>query len=335
LILSGFTLLTLFRDGFWRRRGWLNFHDTWVSREDSPELYWFVVLCLQVFTVGSPFLHRNGHTPAPELSAFSPLLGPLLLSSAAVGTLALAWYLIPISIACQYPRVAFLFDRDFYLFCLFGLFAKLAKADGVVSPEEIREMVDLMNNSLRLSKRETQIAQGVFLHMKVTPYPTEQITRLCLARFGDEPGILLSMVDALIWLALADRKLHPAEDLLIRNIVSAFGIPESRYQTLRDKHLREAGMAAEEEPEPKQEWKKPKGRTAAPKSIPKAYLVLESVPEDSWEKIKANYQRLIKENHPDILASKKLPKQLLERASRRTQEIIEAYDELRKSRGVH
>jgi len=60
------------------------------------------------------------------------------------------------------------------------------------------------------------------------------------------------------------------------------------------------------------------------------YEILNSKPTDDWETIKRNYKELVKQYHYDKLASKDLPKDLLEYAENRLKEINEAYEALKK-----
>jgi len=60
------------------------------------------------------------------------------------------------------------------------------------------------------------------------------------------------------------------------------------------------------------------------------YDILNSKPTDDWETIKRNYKELVKQYHYDKLASKNLPKDLLEYAENKLKEINEAYEALKK-----
>jgi len=63
------------------------------------------------------------------------------------------------------------------------------------------------------------------------------------------------------------------------------------------------------------------------------YEILNSKPTDDWETIKHNYKELVKQYHYDKLASKNLPKDLLEYAENRLKEINEAYESLKRLKG--
>ena len=60
------------------------------------------------------------------------------------------------------------------------------------------------------------------------------------------------------------------------------------------------------------------------------YEILNSKPTDDWDTIKHNYKELVKQYHYDKLASKNLPKDLLDYAENRLKEINEAYEALKK-----
>ena len=64
-------------------------------------------------------------------------------------------------------------------------------------------------------------------------------------------------------------------------------------------------------------------------SATKYYEILECNINDTFEKIKSNYRRLIRAYHYDILVSKDLPADMLEYAQMRAKLINEAYDFLK------
>jgi len=67
-------------------------------------------------------------------------------------------------------------------------------------------------------------------------------------------------------------------------------------------------------------------------SLSKYYEVLESKPTDSFDVVKANYRRLIKEYHYDSIASKDLPQEMLKFAEQRTKELNEAYSAIKEAK---
>lgn len=63
------------------------------------------------------------------------------------------------------------------------------------------------------------------------------------------------------------------------------------------------------------------------------YEELESSPSDSFDVVKKNYRRLMKEHHYDSLVSKGLPKDMLEFSEEKTKRLNEAYAAIKEKRG--
>ena len=63
------------------------------------------------------------------------------------------------------------------------------------------------------------------------------------------------------------------------------------------------------------------------------YAELESSPNDSFDVIKKNYRRLMKEHHYDSLVSKGLPKEMLAFSEEKTKRLNEAYAAIKEQRG--
>ncbi len=64
----------------------------------------------------------------------------------------------------------------------------------------------------------------------------------------------------------------------------------------------------------------------------KYYEVLESKRTDSFDVVKANYRRLMKEYHYDSIASKDLPEEMIKFAEEKTKIINEAYSAIKEAR---
>ena len=65
-------------------------------------------------------------------------------------------------------------------------------------------------------------------------------------------------------------------------------------------------------------------------NLDKYYETLESCKTDSFDVIKKNYRRLIKEYHYDSIASKNLPDKMVKFAEQKTQELNEAYSVIKE-----
>jgi DnaJ like chaperone protein len=65
-----------------------------------------------------------------------------------------------------------------------------------------------------------------------------------------------------------------------------------------------------------------------------AYQILEADPKATDEEVAKAYRRQLSKHHPDKLKANGLPESMLEHAKQRTQQIIEAYELIKSSRGA-
>jgi len=118
--------------------------------------------------------------------------------------------------------------------------------------------------------------------------------------------LLYSFIDLLFQSALADGKVHQAEQQAIDDIRHIFRISDSEYNNIKARYIDTAE---------------------------KYYGVLNCTPASTNEEIKKQYKKLAKDFHPDTIISKGLPEEFVAFATKRFQEIQEAYESIKKKRG--
>lgn len=67
--------------------------------------------------------------------------------------------------------------------------------------------------------------------------------------------------------------------------------------------------------------------------IEKAYAILESNENDDDNTIKKNYRNLVKKHHPDIIAGQGASQTIIDEATKKLQDLNEAYEIIKKHRG--
>jgi DnaJ like chaperone protein len=67
----------------------------------------------------------------------------------------------------------------------------------------------------------------------------------------------------------------------------------------------------------------------------KYYAILQSTKQDSDDHIKKQYRKLVMEYHPDKIISKGLPEEFNQLAHDKFREIQEAYEIVKKERGIN
>lgn len=189
--------------------------------------------------------------------------------------------------------------------CILSMLAKIAKADGVVTQDEL-VVVDRFINSLPVPEEEKKFARRVFNEAKNSSHSLEDFAAQFYQMTRAEPTVLCSFLDVLFQVAAADGVLHPAEEKAIRTVQTIFRLPDHQFDSIRARYF---------------------------KNDDKYYQILGCTPQTTDDEIKKSYKKLVKDFHPDTIISKGLPDEFTDFATKRFQEIQEAYEQIRKARG--
>ncbi len=208
----------------------------------------------------------------------------------------------------QGPRLSTHEDAQMTFFvAAFSMLAKLVQADGRVTQDEIASIERFMRDDLRLSPSSRQVAVNIFNTAKTSPHAFEDFALQFYQAFRNRPEILAFMLDILVRVALADHDFSTTEAELVRRAARIFGLPEPdvlgggvRQGPAEDHFYRTLGVTA----------------------------------EASDEEIKKHYRTLVKEFHPDRIAAKGLPDEFTDFAESKFREIQEAYEAIKKARGM-
>ena len=198
-----------------------------------------------------------------------------------------------------------------------ALSAKVAKADGTVTRDEIRAFQRLFPFDPEERDRIAELYNEARRSAEGFAAYAEQV-RDALA---GKPELLAEVVDALYAIAAADGELHPAEDDMIARIGAIFGLGEYELASLRARHA--AGSGPQDRARSAQD-----GRSGAVD----AYAVLGVEPEVSDEDLRTAHRKLVRTYHPDRLVSKGLPEEFMELANDRLAAINAAYETVTKER---
>lgn len=184
-----------------------------------------------------------------------------------------------------------------------ALFAEVARADGDVVRDEVRVVRVFFQQDLRFSPDELENVRVSLKDALAHPPDLGRSIAECRAELGPSERLLL--LDALYELALVDGSLHRLEGEAIKRISEALGVPESDRRAIAAIHV---------------------GAHAS------AYDVLGVPPDISDDELRRAYRRLAAEHHPDRVAH--LGEGAVEIATRRFREINEAWEQVRKLRGL-
>ena len=200
------------------------------------------------------------------------------------------------------------------------LSAKMAKADGKVTREEVdafKQMFNIpaaeMENVGRLFNEAKQDAKGF------EPY-AEQISML----FAHQPAVLEKLMGGLFHIARADGVVHPDEIIFLRKTALIFGFTEPQFDRLKAIHMGATGGQGGRE-----------GRGGGGTTTDTdPYQVLGINRKTTDAEVKKAYRKLIRENHPDTLIAQGMPQEFIDVANEKMAAINAAYDLVEKERGL-
>jgi DnaJ like chaperone protein len=189
----------------------------------------------------------------------------------------------------------------------FSMLAKVAHADGRISPEEIQAVEDFMANELNLTPESKRFAVEIFETAINSPMAFQDFAGQFYHQFHNQPRLLDLMIDVLLRLSVADGALSDSEEKLISSAARTFRFSEQKYNELKARY--------------------------AP-DFDKYYAILGIHSRASDDEIKRQYRKLVKEYHPDKIASKGLPEEFNKFANDKFREIQDAYDAVKQERGM-
>lgn len=210
---------------------------------------------------------------------------------------------------------------------VFSLLGKLAASDGQVSGSERAITERFIREDLKFHPEDGAFAMRIFDTAAASSEPFEKFAEQFAECFRGEPQMTELLMDILVRVAYADDTLDSREDQFIARTAMILNYPAYSVTMLRNKY----GAGRRQE----QGYRQAAGpMSGASASLMEAYSVLGCNEQDSDDAVRARYKKLVKEYHPDVIASKGLPEEFTEFANKKFAQIQEAYDKIKKYRGI-
>ena len=228
-----------------------------------------------------------------------------------------------------------------YLTVVFEVLGHLGKAKGVVTQDDINLARRFMTQ-LQLDSNSRQLAQDSFNRGKASDYPLRARLRELYNQYRSRRNVLNIFCEQLIQAALIDGRLDDKESEILFIVADEFNIPRHQMaiyiqMMMGSYHFHQQNYDYQHE-QYNQYRHNNNGyggyqNNSSQLNLQNAYNILGVKPSDDIATIKRAYRKLMNEHHPDKLVSKGLPKEMLEAAKKRAQEIQAAYDLIKASRG--
>jgi DnaJ like chaperone protein len=194
-------------------------------------------------------------------------------------------------------------DLDFTA-AIVGLGAKLAKADGLVTVDEVATF----SRVFRAAPGDEAAMRRVFEVARQTVLGYESYAKRIARRYRNRPCLLEGVLDGLFQIAGADGAITGEELAYLRSVSDWFGFGDAEFRRIKASHL---GPDADD-----------------------PYIVLGISHSAAFEEVRAAYRRLMRENHPDTMTqAKSAPREYEPVAHDKAAAITTAYARIRAERG--
>ena len=190
--------------------------------------------------------------------------------------------------------------QQIFALSLIVLSAKLSKADGQVSREELIAVKD----KLKIPDSELDQVGKIFNKAKEESTGYEPYARQIAEVYKGNLNVLEEVINTLFYIAESDGNVSDKELEMIEDIARIFGLNDIQINGIKE------------------------SRKSSDKLNP--YIVLESKPEDSLDTIRKRYLKLSKEHHPDLLMSKGVPQEVLDESKAKMRAVNSAWSQIQK-----
>jgi DnaJ like chaperone protein len=212
----------------------------------------------------------------------------------------------------------------------FTLLGYIAKADGRVSEAEIAQAESLFAQ-LRLNPSQRSAAIEKFKLGSQADFDPQATVAAFAAKVGPRRQAQHTMFAILASMALADGDLAAPEREALHRVAALLGMPAAEVDRLVAMLSAQARFHAGA-------GYRQRGYSSGPAQsrdrLADAYQALGVASDVSDAELKRAYRKLMSENHPDKLMAKGVPDDLVKVATERSQEISNAYQVIRESRGL-
>lgn len=194
-----------------------------------------------------------------------------------------------------------------FTIAVIALGAKMAKADGVVTRDEVRQFRQIFE----IPPEDEAYAARVFDLARQDVAGFDHYARNVAQLFNstgaalcaDDRSVLIDLLEGLFQIAMSDGQYHPREEAYLAEVARIFGLDDRCFRVMRARFV-----------------------DGAPRD---PYEVLGLAPGATVKEARAAWRQGVKDCHPDVMISRGVPPEAVKLAERRLIAVNEAWDEIR------
>jgi DnaJ like chaperone protein len=183
-----------------------------------------------------------------------------------------------------------------------ALGAKMAKADGIVTRDEVLAFKEVF----KVPDGEMEHVSRIFNLAKQDIVGYESYASQLASLLKDNHRLLEDVLEGLFHIAVADGVFHPNEERFLAEVARRFGFTNVEFGYIKARH---AGSAKDN-----------------------PYEVLGITRTISNDALKIHYRKLVADNHPDKMIARGVPPEFVSMATKKIAAINAAYEAVTKER---
>lgn len=199
-------------------------------------------------------------------------------------------------------------DSVVFTMGIIALGAKMAKADGVVTSDEVAAFKQVF----KVPDAEAANVGKLYNMAKQDIAGYDAYAQQLADLFKNKRAMLEDVIDGLFHIAKADGVIHPKEVEFLTNVAEIFGFSQDEFDVIVARHgsMNDGGVSGEGDP----------------------YKILGVTRNTDFADIKKAYRKLVMENHPDKLIARGVPEEFIEIANEKLARINAAFDQVEREK---
>lgn len=186
-----------------------------------------------------------------------------------------------------------------FAIAVIALSAKMAKADGTVTRDEVAAF----RSVFYISPEDEAGAARVFNLARQDVAGFEEYARRIRRMFDGQREMLVDLLEGLFQIAMADGFYHAGEDAFLEKVAAEFQLTPAEFKALRARSV--------------------------PNAEPDPYALFGLEPTATLDAVRARWRQLVRENHPDVARARGLPDEAVRMAQKRMTDLNRAWDQIK------
>lgn len=198
-------------------------------------------------------------------------------------------------------------QQSAFFVSLFSMLGKLVIEEGAPSRREVETVKSMIDAIFPLDKKQRQFAYKIFEASITSKSSFDEFAAQFRHHFSADRSMLEMMIDLLLRVATADGRCSAREEELIYGAAEIFGFTQKEYSIIRERYIA---------------------------STNSSYAILGVDRSVTDAVVKKAYRKMAREYHPDKVIAQGLPEEFVSVAQEKFKEIQNAYEAIKRERGM-